>query len=90
MAGTLALYDFYASRRTDSYQLRNTISDKHKLYHFLNETLPDRIEPTSSNAQLKKIRTKDDFIEDAVRSSSIYLPSVSHADKNTIPLGSCY
>ncbi|KAH7382164.1 hypothetical protein BKA66DRAFT_463899 [Pyrenochaeta sp. MPI-SDFR-AT-0127] len=47
------------------WQLRNTISDKVKLFRFLSETLPDVLGPTK-NEHLKNIRTKDDFIEDAV------------------------
>ncbi|KAF1851970.1 kama family protein [Cucurbitaria berberidis CBS 394.84] len=47
------------------WQLRNTVSDKHKLYRFLSETLPDKLGPTE-NDQLKKITTKQAFIEDAV------------------------
>jgi len=49
----------------DLLQLRNTVSDKVKLYRFLSETLPDKLGPTT-NEQLKKIRTKADFIEDAI------------------------
>ncbi|KAI4944731.1 hypothetical protein J4E91_008418 [Alternaria rosae] len=47
------------------WQLRNTISDKHKLYQFLNTALPDKL-LRSQHDQLRKIRTKNDFIEDAI------------------------
>ncbi|XP_014560154.1 hypothetical protein COCVIDRAFT_23607 [Bipolaris victoriae FI3] len=47
------------------WQLRNTVSDKHKLYKFLDEVLPERLGSTE-NEQLKRIRTKSNFIEDAI------------------------
>ncbi|EOA90777.1 hypothetical protein ACJQWK_11189 [Exserohilum turcicum] len=55
-------HDEFVSYR---WQLKNTVSDKHKLFQFLNQALPDKIGPTN-NEQLQKIRTKDNFIEDAV------------------------
>ncbi|KAI4940734.1 hypothetical protein J4E86_010706 [Alternaria arbusti] len=47
------------------WQLRNTVSDKHKLYQFLKTALPDKL-LRSQHDQLRKIRTKNDFIEDAI------------------------
>ncbi|CAN9195405.1 unnamed protein product [Alternaria alternata] len=47
------------------WQLRNTVSDKHKLYQFLNAALPDKL-VRSQHSQFQKIRTKDHFIEDAI------------------------
>ncbi|RMZ71301.1 L-lysine 23-aminomutase [Pyrenophora seminiperda CCB06] len=47
------------------WQLRNTVQDKTKLYQFLREALPERLAP-SKDAQLRRIRTKDDFIEEAI------------------------
>ncbi|CAO2650849.1 Nn.00g091460.m01.CDS01 [Neocucurbitaria sp. VM-36] len=55
----------FVSYRWQASRLHNTVSDKHKLYRFLTETLPHKLGPTT-NEQLKKIRTKDDFIEDAI------------------------
>ncbi|OAL56494.1 kama family protein [Pyrenochaeta sp. DS3sAY3a] len=47
------------------WQSHYTINDKHRLSRFLLETLPDKL-GASTNEQLKNIRTKEDFIEDAV------------------------
>ncbi|KAF1836867.1 kama family protein [Decorospora gaudefroyi] len=47
------------------WQLHNTVSDKYKLYQFLNQALPEKLGPTN-NPHLAKLRTKDEFIEDAV------------------------
>jgi lysine 2,3-aminomutase len=41
------------------------VQTKHGLHKFLSEVLPDFLEPTR-NAQLRHIRTKDEFIEDAI------------------------
>lgn len=46
-------------------QLKNTIGDKRHLFEFLEETLPDSVGSTK-NPQLKEIRSKEAFIEDAI------------------------
>ncbi|KAF2749002.1 kama family protein [Sporormia fimetaria CBS 119925] len=45
------------------WQLGNTINNENKLLAFLEETLPQTLEP-SNNPRLTHIKTKQDFIED--------------------------
>ncbi|KAF2847149.1 kama family protein [Plenodomus tracheiphilus IPT5] len=47
------------------WQLNNTVMTNAKLYHFLSDTLPNVLGPTR-NDHLKHIKTKDDFIKDAI------------------------
>ncbi|KAJ4335561.1 hypothetical protein N0V95_008875 [Ascochyta clinopodiicola] len=46
------------------WQLANTVPDTRKLHRFLSDVLPPLLGPTQ-NPLLKKIRTKEQFIEDA-------------------------
>lgn len=47
------------------WQLNNTVMNNAKLYRFLSDTLPDVLGATQ-NEHLKHIRTKEDFIRDAI------------------------
>ncbi|KAF2130918.1 kama family protein [Dothidotthia symphoricarpi CBS 119687] len=47
------------------WQLRNTIPEGKKLQRFLHEALPDNLGP-STNPLLQNLKTRDDFIADAV------------------------
>ncbi|KAI8935021.1 hypothetical protein NX059_008686 [Plenodomus lindquistii] len=53
--------DFVSHR----WQIENTVKDNAKLYQFLSATLPDVLEP-SKNPLLEHIKTRDDFIVDAI------------------------
>jgi lysine 2,3-aminomutase len=46
------------------------VTDKLKLYRFLSETLPDTLGP-SADPLLRNIRSKDDFIENAIKATKI-------------------
>jgi lysine 2,3-aminomutase len=55
---------------TDQLQLRNTVTDKHKLQRFLVDALPETLGP-SKNHLLQNIRHKQAFIEDAVAATKL-------------------
>jgi lysine 2,3-aminomutase len=46
------------------------VTDKLKLYKFLSDTLPDTLGP-SADPLLRNIRTKDDFIENAMDATKL-------------------
>lgn len=53
------------NKTSDLSQLRNTIPEGRKLQQFLYEALPETLGP-SKNPLLQKLRTREDFIADAV------------------------
>ncbi|KAF1917103.1 hypothetical protein BDU57DRAFT_557171 [Ampelomyces quisqualis] len=52
------------------WQLRNTVTDKYKLFDFLSKALPEEL-GQSKNILLQNIRRKDEFIEDAVAATKL-------------------
>ncbi|KAL6710701.1 hypothetical protein ACN47E_007758 [Coniothyrium glycines] len=55
---------------TYQWQVRNTVSTKQSLYKFLLEALPQEL-GQSKNPQLWKLRTKANFIDDAIAALSL-------------------
>lgn len=58
---------YHACWLTPAIQLANTVPDARKLNRFLSEVLPDKLGVAKKNPMLNKIKTKEDFIEDATR-----------------------